>query len=178
MSRIGKVPVPIPPKVKVSLQNNLVKVEGPLGKLEKSFDRNVTIALEDGKVVLHPANDSRLAKAMHGTARAIIQNMVTGVVKGYVKELDIVGVGFKAAVQGKFVDLALGYSHPIKHPIPDGVKVTVTENTHLKVEGVDKHLVGEVAASIRAYYPVEPYKGKGVRITGQHIRRKEGKKTA
>jgi large subunit ribosomal protein L6 len=115
---------------------------------------------------------------MHGTARSIINGMVLGVVNGYTKELEIQGVGFKAAVAGKVVDLALGYSHPIKYDIPEGIKVTVTDQTKVKIEGCDKQLVGKVATEIRAFYPPEPYKGKGVRIVGEHVRRKEGKTVA
>ena len=178
MSRIGKLPVAIPDKVKVELNGNVVQVEGPKGRLEKSFDRSVRLKLEDGQLVVEPANNSRLARAMHGTARSIIGNMVDGVVEGYAKDLEIEGVGFRAAVQGDVLDLSLGYSHPVRHPIPEGITITVTENTKIKVEGIDKQLVGQVTAAIKSYYPVEPYKGKGVRIVGEYVRRKEGKKTA
>ena len=121
---------------------------------------------------------SRLGKAMHGTVRAILQNMVTGVVEGYSKSLEIHGVGFRAALKGKILNLSLGYSHEINYEVAEGVTVTITENTKLKVEGVDKHMVGQVTADIKSYYPVEPYKGKGVRIVGEYVRRKEGKKIA
>jgi large subunit ribosomal protein L6 len=178
MSRIGKLPIEIPANAKVTVDGQIVRVEGPKGKLEKSFNRAVSIRIEDNVVIVEPAGRSRLARAMYGTARSIINNMVIGVVDGYKKELEIQGVGFRAAVSGKTLDLALGYSHPIKFTIPDGVTVTVAENTKLSVEGADKQVVGEVTATIYSYYPVEPYKGKGVRIVGQQVRRKEGKKTA
>lgn len=178
MSRIGKLPVSVPDKVKVSVQNNAVTVEGPKGKLEKSFNPVVEIVFENSEIRVSPSNQSRIAQAMYGTTRSILQNMVTGVTEGYSKDLLIEGVGFKAAVKGNILDLALGYSHPINMPIPEGVTVTVSENTKIKVEGADKQMVGEVAARIKRYYPVEPYKGKGVRIVGEFVRRKEGKKTA
>ncbi len=178
MSRIGKLPVSIPDKVKVSVDGNTVSVEGPKGKLTKDFDRSVSIAMEDNQIQVAPANNSRLAKAMYGTARSIINNMVLGCEKGYEKNLEIHGVGFRAALQGNLLDLALGYSHPIKYKVPEGINITIAENTKIKVEGADKQMVGQVAASIKSYYPVEPYKGKGVRIVGEFVRRKEGKKTA
>jgi len=178
MSRIGKLPVSIPEKVKAEVSGSTVMIEGPKGKLEKTFNRSVSIEIADGQIQVVPANNSRLAKAMYGTARSIIANMVEGVVNGFSKRLEINGVGFRASVTGQNVDLALGYSHPIQHPIPEGITVTVTENTKVTVEGADKQMVGAVAAAIKSYYPVEPYKGKGVRIVGEFVRRKEGKKTA
>ncbi|HLP02980.1 MAG TPA: 50S ribosomal protein L6 [Opitutaceae bacterium] len=178
MSRIGKLPVTIPAKVKVSVKDGSVLVEGPKGKVQHSFDTVVKIEVVDGKVVVTPQAETRFANAMHGTVRSIINGMVEGVVNGYVKELEIQGVGFKAAVVGKVVDLALGYSHPIKYDIPEGIKVTVTDQTKVKIEGCDKQLVGKVATEIRAFYPPEPYKGKGVRIVGERVRRKEGKTVA
>lgn len=177
MSRIGKLPVPIPPKVKVEVQDGLVKVEGPKGKLQKRFSpRDVEIRIEDNAVHVTPSRDTRLSKAMHGTARSIINGMVLGVVNGYEKNLTINGVGFKAALKGKFLELSLGYSHELKHPVPEGLTVTLADPTKIKIQGADKHMVGEFAARVYRYYPVEPYKGKGVTIDGQHVRRKEGKK--
>ncbi|HCJ12587.1 MAG: 50S ribosomal protein L6 [Verrucomicrobia bacterium GWF2_51_19] len=178
MSRIGKLPVQIPSAVKANISGQTVLIEGPKGKVSKTFDKAVTITLKEGELLVDSANNSRLAHAMRGTARAILANMVKGVQVLYSKDLEIVGVGFKAILNGKMIDLALGYSHPIKYEIPEGIKVTIVENTKLKIEGVDKHLVGQVAADIKHFYPVEPYKGKGVRIVGQYVRRKEGKKTA
>jgi len=178
MSRIGKLPIDIPEKVKVDIDKNRITVEGPKGQLTKDFNPCVSFKVEDNQIMVSLANRSRLAKAMQGTARSIINGMVEGVVSGYSKDLEIHGVGFRAAVDGNYLDLALGYSHPIRHRIPEGITVTVTENTKVKVEGIDKQQVGQVTAAIRSYYPVEPYKGKGVRIVGDFVRRKEGKKTA
>ena len=175
MSRIGKLPVDIPEKVNISVEANLVSVEGPKGKLSHEFPNAVKIAKEDAQVTVAPANNSRFAKSMYGTARSLIANMVIGVVDGYSKNLEISGVGFRAALNGSKLDMNLGYSHPILYEIPEGITITVVENTKLKVEGIDKQLVGEVAASIRAFYPPEPYKGKGVKIVGEYVRRKEGK---
>ena len=179
MSRIGKLPVEIPSQVKLELNGSEVKVSGPKGNLEKHFNRNVNIQSDDNILTVEPANSSRLAKALHGTTRSIISNMVEGVVSGFSKNLEINGVGFKAHLTGNKLDLALGYSHEIVYEIPVGVSVDVSKDgTKLKVEGADKHMVGQVAATIKSYYPVEPYKGKGVTIVGEFVRRKEGKKTA
>jgi len=178
MSRIGKVPVPIPDKVKVVITGNTVHVEGPKGKVTKTFSPVVKIAMADKKVTVTPVEQTRFAGAMYGTARSVIAGMVKGAAEGYVKDLEIQGVGFKANLKGKQLDLALGYSHPILFDIPEGIKITVTDQTKVKVEGADKQLVGAVTANIRAYYPPEPYKGKGVRIVGERVRRKEGKTVA
>jgi large subunit ribosomal protein L6 len=178
MSRIGKVPVPIPDKVKVVITDGTVHVEGPKGKVTKTFSRVVKFTVADKKLTVSPVEETRFAGAMYGTARSVIASMVKGVTEGYVKELEIQGVGFKANLKGKQLDLALGYSHPILFDIPEGIKITVTDQTKLKIEGADKQLVGAVTANIRAYYPPEPYKGKGVRIVGERVRRKEGKTVA
>ncbi len=178
MSRIGKQPVPIPDKVKVDIKDTTVHVEGPKGKVHKTFAPVVTIKIADKQVIVAPIGDTRFANAMYGTARSIISSMVKGVTTGFSKDLEIQGVGFKANLKGKQLDLALGYSHPIVMDIPDGIKITVVEGTKLKVEGCDKQLVGAVTAEIRSYYPPEPYKGKGVRIVGERVRRKEGKTVA
>ena len=175
MSRIGKQPVVIPAKVKVEVKGGNVLVEGPKGKLSQFIPARVTAAVEKDKVIVSRQGDDAEAKALHGLTRALINNMVKGVSEGYVKKLEIHGVGFKAAVKGKQLDLALGFSHPILFNIPDQIKITVDENTKLTVEGPDKQVVGQVAAEIRDYYPPEPYKGKGVRYVGEHIVRKEGK---
>jgi large subunit ribosomal protein L6 len=178
MSRIGKQPVPIPDKVKVDIKDTTVHVEGPKGKVHKTFAPVVTIKIVDKQVIVAPVGETRFANAMYGTARSIISGMVKGVTAGFSKDLEIQGVGFKANLKGKQLDLALGYSHPIVMDIPDGIKITVVEGTKLKVEGCDKQLVGAVTAEIRSYYPPEPYKGKGVRIVGERVRRKEGKTVA
>ena len=178
MSRIGKQPVPIPEKVKIDIKDTTVHVEGPKGKVHKTFANVVTITVTDKKIIVAPIGDTRFANAMYGTARSIIASMVKGVTVGFSKDLEIQGVGFKANLKGKQLDLALGYSHPIVMDIPDGIKITVNEGTRIKVEGCDKQLVGAVTAEIRSYYPPEPYKGKGVRIVGERVRRKEGKTVA
>jgi large subunit ribosomal protein L6 len=178
MSRIGKQPVSIPDKVKVSVSGDTVLVEGPKGKVQKTFAPVVKVTVADRKVTFAPVDESRFARAMYGTARSVVAGMVRGVTDGYSKDLEIQGVGFKANLKGNLLDLALGYSHPIVMTIPEGIKVTVTDQTKLKVEGADKQLVGAVTAEIRGYYPPEPYKGKGVRIVGERVRRKEGKTVA
>lgn len=178
MSRIGKLPVAVPDAVKVTVNGAEIAVEGPKGKLSKSFDKAVSVKVEDGNVIVTPNDNSRHANAMYGTVRSIINGMVDGVQKPYVKQLEIEGVGFKATLKGKVLDLALGYSHGINYDIPDGITIKVDGGTKLTVEGCDKHMVGQVAADIYSFKPVEPYKGKGVKIVGQYVRRKEGKKTA
>ena len=178
MSRIGKLPVSILDKATVAVEGQTVRVEGPKGKLEETFDDSINIELLDNEIRVTPANGSRHSRAMFGTVRSIINNMVIGVVEGYKKELLLKGVGFRAAISGNVLDLALGYSHPCLLNIPEGITITVAENTKLTVEGADKRLVGEVAAKIFNYYPAEPYKGKGVHIVGKYVRRKEGKKSA
>ena len=179
MSRIGKQPVIIPEKVKIDIQaGNTVIVEGPKGKVQKTFANVVTITIADKQVTVAPKDDARFTRAMYGTTRSIIAGMVKGVTEGYVKELEIQGVGFKAALKGKQIDMALGYSHAILHDIPEGIKVTITDGVRVKIEGSDKQVVGQLTAELRAYYPPEPYKGKGVRIVGERVRRKEGKTVA
>lgn len=178
MSRIGKLPIPVLDKATVAVDGHTVRVEGPKGKLEKTFDKAVNIELADGEVLVTPAGGSPRARAMYGTARSIINNMVVGVVDGYKKELELKGVGFRGALKGNVLDMALGKSHPCVIEIPEEITVTVKENTKITIEGADKQVVGEIAASIFAFYPAEPYKGKGVHIIGQHVRRKEGKKSA
>jgi large subunit ribosomal protein L6 len=175
MSRIGKQPIAIPPKVKVEVKGQQVFVEGPKGKLNWQLPRHTSIKVEAGKVLVSRQGDDDRVKALHGLSRALVNNMVRGVSEGFVKKLEIQGVGFKAAVQGKAVNLSLGYSHPINYPIPDQVKVTVDENTKLTIEGPDRQVVGQVAAEIRSFYPPEPYKGKGVRYVDERVIRKEGK---
>jgi large subunit ribosomal protein L6 len=175
MSRIGKQPVPIPPKVKVEVKERKVHIEGPKGKLNFELPRRTSAKVENGQVLVSRDGDEAEAKAVHGLSRAILQNMVQGVSEGFVKKLEIHGVGFKAAVQGKMINLSLGYSHPINYEIPEQIKVTVEENTKVTIEGPDKQVVGQVASDIRRFYPPEPYKGKGVRYVGEQVKRKEGK---
>ena len=178
MSRIGKQPVQIPDKVKVDIKGTTVSVDGPKGKVSKTFASVVKIEKKDNNILVAPTEETRFSRAMYGTARSIVAGMVKGVTDGYVKDLEIQGVGFKANLKGKQLDLALGYSHPILMDIPEGIKITVTDQTKVKVEGADKQLVGAVTAEIRSFYPPEPYKGKGVRIVGERVRRKEGKTVA
>jgi large subunit ribosomal protein L6 len=175
MSRIGKQPIAIPPKVKVEVKGQTVLVEGPKGKLNWELPRRTSLKVENGKVVVSRQGDDADAKALHGLSRALVNNMVRGVSEGFVKKLEIQGVGFKAAVQGNAVTMSLGYSHPVVYPIPAQIKVTVDENTKITVEGPDRQTVGQVAAELRGFYPPEPYKGKGVRYTDERVIRKEGK---
>jgi len=175
MSRIGKQPIAIPAKVKVEVKGQQVLVEGPKGKLNWQLPRRTSIKVENGRIAISRQGDDDAVKALHGLSRALVNNMVRGVSEGFTKKLEIQGVGFKAAVQGKAVNLTLGYSHPIMYPIPDQVKVTVEENTKLTIEGPDRQVVGQVAAELRSFYPPEPYKGKGVRYVDERVIRKEGK---
>ncbi len=175
MSRIGKQPITVPPQVKVEIKGQKISVEGPKGKLAWELPKRTSLKVDSGKIVVSRDGDDAQSKALHGLSRSLVNNMVKGVAEGYVKKLEIQGVGFKAAVTGKIVNLALGFSHPINYTIPDQIKVTVEENTKVTIEGPDKMLVGKVASEIRAYYPPEPYKGKGVRYAGEHVQRKEGK---
>lgn len=175
MSRIGKLPITIPPKVKVAVAQRNVKIEGPKGQLEFALPGRTAVEVQGDQIVVKRPDDTAGAKAFHGLARAILANMVKGVVDGFSRQLEIQGVGFKAAVQGKTLTLNLGYSHPIQYPIPDQIKVTVEDNTKIRVEGPDRQVVGRVASEIRSYYPPEPYKGKGVRYVGETVRHKEGK---
>src|SRR5665213_113638 len=175
MSRIGKQPIAVPPKVKVEVKGQKVSVEGPKGKLNWELPKRTSLKVEGGNIIVSRDGEDAEAKALHGLSRALVNNMVKGVSDGFVKKLEIQGVGFKAVVQGNKVNLSLGYSHPVNYPIPDQIKVTVEENTKLTIEGPSKQLVGQVAAELRSYYPPEPYKGKGVRYAGEQVRRKEGK---
>lgn len=176
MSRVGKQPIQLPEKVNVKVDaQGAVLVEGPKGKLSIPLPEGISLKQEEKTILVERASDDRKVKALHGTLQRLIGNMVHGVSQGFKKDLEIQGVGFRAAVKGSNLDLSLGYSHPLLHPIPQGIKVTVNENTKISVEGVDKQLVGQFAADVRSYYPPEPYKGKGVRYAGEHVRRKEGK---
>lgn len=176
MSRIGKKEITLPEKVEIKVGNDSgITVEGPKGKLEWTIPAGIAVEQEDGTLRVTRASEERTVRALHGTTRSLIANMIEGVSNGYVRELEILGVGFRASVKGKDLDLSLGFSHPVLHPIPDELTVTVEDNTKIKVEGIDKQLVGQFAADVRSYYPPEPYKGKGVRYKGEHVRRKQGK---
>mgnify|MGYP001379149611 FL=1 len=176
MSRVGNKVIPLPDKVSVAVNDGgSLAVEGPKGKLEWVLPEGITLNQEEESVLLTRSDESRSQKALHGTSRSLVANMVEGVSAGFQRKLEIHGVGFRAAVKGNELDLSLGFSHPVRHPIPEGIKVTVEENTKITVEGIDKHLVGQFAADVRAYYPPEPYKGKGVRYADEYVRRKAGK---
>lgn len=175
MSRIGKQPIAIPAKVKVDVKGSKVFVEGPKGKLDMELPRRTSLKIDGGNVLVSRDGDDAEARALHGLSRALVNNLVKGVSEGYSKKLEINGVGFKAAVQGKVVNMSLGYSHPINYEIPDQIKVTVEENTKITIEGPSKQVVGQVAAELRSFYPPEPYKGKGVKYADERIERKEGK---
>jgi len=176
MSRIGKKSIEIPEKVKMDITDaGSIKVEGPKGKLEWVLPKQIKLRIEGKQAVLDRNTETRTVKALHGLSRSLVHNMVIGVSQGFQKGLEIHGVGFRAQVQGKNLNLNIGFSHPVVFPIPDGIKITVTENTRILIEGIDKQMVGQVAADIRSYYPPEPYKGKGIRYAGEQILRKEGK---
>ena len=175
MSRIGFKPILVPDKVKITVQGPKVNIEGPRGKLAHTLPTGIEAALDGKTLNVKNAGTTRQHKALHGLSRSLLANYVQGANEGFTKKLEIQGVGFKAALQGKMLNLSLGFSHPINYNVPDDIKVTVTDNTNILVEGADKQKVGAVAADIRAYYPPEPYKGKGVRYAGEQIIRKEGK---
>lgn len=178
MSRIGKMPVTVPSGVEVTLSGDVATVKGPKGQSTFSIPEQVDVAVSGSEVLVTRNNESKSARALHGTVRNVLKNMVLGVQNGYVKELEIQGVGYKAVLQGNVLVLSLGFSHEIKYEIPAGIKVEVNGTTDVKVSGHEKALVGQVAARIRAFAPAEPYKGKGVRYKGEQVRRKEGKAVA
>jgi len=175
MSRVGIKPITLLEKVAVKVEGTKVLVEGPKGKLEFSLPLGISVKVDGDEVVVSRASEQREHRALHGTVRSILNNMNQGVSQGFSKDLEIHGVGLRAAVKGQDLDLSLGTSHPLLHPIPAGLTVTVNENTKIKVEGIDKQLVGQFAAEVRSFYPPEPYKGKGVRYVDEYVRRKEGK---
>ncbi len=176
MSRIGKNPIPIPEKVEVTVANDVLTVKGPLGTLKQSISPDVVVKLDAGKLTFATTNDTQQANAMSGTLRAIAANMVHGVKQGFEKKLTLVGVGYKAQVQGTKVNLNLGFSHPVVHLLPEGVKAVAPTLTEIVISGADRQKVGQVAAEIRAYKSPEPYKGKGVRYADEKVSLKETKK--
>lgn len=176
MSRVGKQPISVPSGVEVKIgENNQVKVKGPKGLLEQAFHPDMLLKMEDSKITVFPPNEQQFYRALHGLTRSLISNMVEGVTKGFQKILEINGVGYRANVEGKKLNLQLGYSHPIAYAIPDGINITVDRQTVIKIDGIDKQLVGQVAANIREFRPPEPYKGKGIKYADEVIRRKAGK---
>lgn len=176
MSRVGKHPVPVPAGVEIRVADQTLTAKGKLGQLSMAISADIAATVEDGHVVVKPANDTKRARVLWGTTRALVSNMVTGVSKGFTVGLEINGVGYRAAVQGKNLNLQLGYSHDIVFPIPEDVAITCEKPTAISVTGADKQRVGAVAAKIRSFRGPEPYKGKGVKYTTETIRRKEGKK--
>jgi len=176
MSRIAKYPIPVPKGVEVNVADGNISVKGPLGTIARPADPNVEVKKDGENLVCKALGNSRHANAMSGTMRALVANMVTGVTKGYERKLSLVGVGFRAQAQGDKLNLSLGFSHPVVHAMPKGVKVTTPTQTEIVIAGVDKQLVGQVAAEVRAHRAPEPYKGKGVRYTGEVVVLKETKK--
>ncbi len=183
MSRVGNAPIPVSDQIKVDIgSNNLVTVSGPKGELSLQVDPDIGLKLEEGELLVSRPTEQKRHRAMHGLYRSLLGNMVTGVVEGYKKELEVIGVGYRALLQNGVLELALGYSHPIYFVPPEGVDITVDtkrgKNTFILIEGVDKQMVGQVAAKIRSLRPPEPYKGKGVRYSDEYVRRKAGKTAA
>ncbi len=176
MSRIGKKPVALPKGVTATVDGKTVKVKGPKGELSVTLVEEVDASMGDDGITLTPREDMERARPMWGLSRTLVNNLVTGVTQGFTSKLEIQGVGYRAAVQGKNLNLQLGFSHDVTYPIPAGIAITSEKPTMLTVSGIDKQLVGQVAAEIRAYRKPEPYKGKGVRYAGEYVRRKEGKK--
>ena len=175
MSRIGKQPIPVPSGVTVTIDGQDVKVKGPKGELSRKLPEEVANEQEGDTITVKRRSDARIARERHGLSRTLVANMVDGVSKGFEKRLEIQGVGYRAAVQGKKLNMSLGYSHPVEFDPPDGIQFKVESNTNVIVSGIDKELVGTVAAKIRDARPPEPYKGKGVRYAGEYVRRKAGK---
>ncbi|MDD5438918.1 MAG: 50S ribosomal protein L6 [Candidatus Omnitrophica bacterium] len=178
MSRVGKKPVPVPSDVKVSCVNNMVTIQGPKGKLDYKVDDRFKIEIKDNKIFITRPSEEHKDMSKHGLIRTLLLNNIIGVTKGYSKELEIRGVGFKALVQGKKLTLNLGYSHQIDYPIPDGITILAAKPTQLTVSGIDKAKVGEITAEIRDFYLPEPYKGKGIRYFNEYVRHKAGKTVA
>lgn len=176
MSRVAKSPINVPPKVEVSLNGQSIAVKGPKGKLDFDLHAMVEAKLESNVITFAPRDGSKGSNALAGTMRALVNNMVNGVANGFEKKLELVGVGYRAQVQGKVLNLTLGFSHPVNFPIPEGITVETPSQTEIFIRGVDRQQVGEVAAKIRDYRPPEPYKGKGVKYAGEIIKRKEAKK--
>jgi large subunit ribosomal protein L6 len=175
MSRIGKKPVTLPKGVAVEIQGNTVAVKGPRGELRRTLHSEMQVAMADGQVTVARPSEEKRHKALHGLTRTLVQNMVEGVSKGFSKTLEIQGVGYKAEAKPYGVNLIVGYSHPVKYEAPKGIKISVENNTVVKIEGADKEAVGQVAAELRSVRPPEPYKGKGIRYQGEQVRRKAGK---
>jgi large subunit ribosomal protein L6 len=176
MSRIGKKPVPVPSGVTANVEGQTIKMKGPKGALSLVVHDDVTVKLDGSNIQIDPRNETKRARSMWGTYRTLVANLVTGVTKGFERKLEITGVGYRAAVQGKNLQLALGYSHDVAYAIPEGITIATPKPTEILITGIDRQRVGQVAAEIREFRPPEPYKGKGVKYAGEYIFRKEGKK--
>ncbi len=176
MSRIGRKPIPVPPDVKLVVEGQTVRVEGPKGTLSHTVPEAVMVSLQNGQLSVQRASDHRSVRALHGLTRALLANMVRGVKEGFEKKLEIVGIGYRAQLQGRALQLALGYSHPIVFPLPEGIQAEVEKQTLITLKGADKQLVGQTAARLRALKKPDPYKGKGIKYVDEVIRRKVGKK--
>jgi large subunit ribosomal protein L6 len=178
MSRLGKKIVVIPKDVKVEVRDGIIHVEGAKGKLQRKLVDRISLEIKDGQLLVKRQADTKIDKSLHGLFRALVVNMIVGVTQGYSKELEIQGVGFKAAVAGNKLNMALGFSHPVNYEIPAGIKIETPKPTQVIIKGIDKELIGKVATELRAFYPPEPYKGKGIRFVGEHVKKKVGKAQA
>ena len=178
MSRVGKNPIVIPDKVKVEITGRQIKVTGPQGELSLEANPRMKVEQRDGQILVTRPSDDKQDRSLHGLTRSLIANMVDGVTKGYSKELEIQGMGYRAQLKGNVLNLSLGYSHPVNFSVPEGIKIEVPKPTRITVKGIDKQLVGQVAAEIRYFHEPEPYKGKGIRYVGEYVRRKQGKAVA
>ncbi|MDD5254766.1 MAG: 50S ribosomal protein L6 [Candidatus Omnitrophica bacterium] len=178
MSRLGKKPIAVPKEVKVNIANGIVLVEGPKGKLDLKLPQRISIESKDDTLFVKRASDIKTDKSLHGLIRALLVNMIKGVTEGYTKELEIIGVGFRAQIQGNNLNMQLGFSHPVSVSIPAGIKIEAPKQTQIIIRGIDKEKVGKIASEIRAIYPPEPYKGKGIRYAGEHVKKKVGKAQA
>jgi large subunit ribosomal protein L6 len=178
VSRVGKVPIPIPKDVKVKLTDSTLEVVGPGGRLTQQISPKIEVSISSEQIEVRRPNDQRTSRSLHGLTRVLIANMVTGVTQGFEKVLEIQGIGYRAGLQGNTLRLNLGFSHPVLFQLPEGIKVEVERQTQIKVKGIDKQLVGSVAAKIRSFKPPDPYKGKGIRYAGEYVRLKVGKAKA
>jgi large subunit ribosomal protein L6 len=178
MSRVGKVPIPIPKDVKVTLTDSILKVVGPKGQLSHLIPSEITVSIEPEQIVVKRPDDHRTTRSLHGLTRVLVANMITGVTQGFEKKLAIQGIGYRADLQGNTLRLALGFSHPVLFPLPEGIKVEVERQTTIMVTGIDKQQVGSVAAKIRSFKPPDPYKGKGIRYANEYVKLKVGKAKA
>lgn len=178
MSRIGKKLIAVPKDVKVEVKEGVVSVEGAKGKLTMCLSPRISLEIKDGQILVKRVADTKMDRSLYGLHRALIVNMIKGVTEGYVKELEIIGVGFKAAVQGNILNMSLGFSHPVNFPIPQGIKIETPKPTQIVMRSIDKQLIGKVSTEIRAICPPEPYKGKGIRFAGEYVKKKVGKAQA